>query len=193
MKHANQRHRLSLKAKLLHHINLTRPLFPLDGLDKAKVHCLCNPLINYGLHQLSLGFDLLDEDGENNQERLAGTRSLGLRCENEHTIWLYNREMCPYSEKHIKFLQHIHSSIYFEFPAMRKVTDQLMRANLVVGRKTGSHTDTMRGATPNCMLIEPGSAFQLAVCQFPKFILNSKEWLIYSKLLELFLRLVLWK
>jgi len=169
MKDANQRYRMSLKAKLLHHINLTWPLFPLDGLNKAKVHCLCNPLLNYGLHQLSLGFDFLDEDGENNQERIAGTRSLGLRYENEHTLQLYNREMCPYSEKHIKFLQHIHSSIYFEFPAMRKVTDQFMRVNLVVGAKTGSHTDTMRGATPNFMVIEPGSAFQLAVRQFPKF------------------------
>jgi len=167
MKHANQRYRLSLKAKSLHHINLTWPLLPLDGLDKAKVHCLCNPLINCGLHQLSLGFDLLDKDGD--QERLAGTRSLGLWYENEHTVRLYNREMCPHSEKHIKFLQHIHSSIYFEFPAIRKVTDQFMRVNLVVGAKTGSHTDTMRGATPNFMLIEPGSAFQLAVRQFPKF------------------------
>ena len=169
MKHANERYRQSLKAKTLHHIDSTWPLFPLDGLDKAKVHCLCNPLINYGLHQLSLGFDLLDEEGENNQNRIAGTRSLGLRYENEHTVRSYNREMCPYSEKHIEFLKHIHSSIYFAFPAMRKVSDQFMRVNLVVGAKTGSHTDTMRGATPNFMLIEPDSAFQLAVRQFPKF------------------------
>jgi len=59
----------------------TWPLFPMGGLNKAKAYSLCDTHTNYGLHQLSPGFDLLDKDEDDDcvemKECLVGTRSLG--------------------------------------------------------------------------------------------------------------------
>ena len=59
-----------------------------------------------------------------------------------------------------------------KYPTYRHIMEY-MRVNLVVGAKTGEHTDTMRGPTPNFMLIEPYDGektdFILRVRLFPKF------------------------
>jgi hypothetical protein len=46
--------------------------------------------------------------------------------------------------------------ISFPSAALRGAMEKYLRFQLVVGAKAGAHTGTMRGATPNCILIEPG-------------------------------------
>ena len=139
--------------------------FPPNGLEKVKIECLKDPIQNYGLHQIDLGFDKL----EMNCEMDVGTRSLGKRYENERHVRKYNREMCPFSAKHWQFLEAVDKCILYHFPKYKPTISQFMRVNLVVGAMTGDHTDTLRGATPNFILIEPESGFHLRVRMFPNF------------------------
>ena len=164
--------RINNKCKIQCLIDKAWELFPKNGLDRVKADCLCDVNINYGGHQLSLGFDLVSEEAFDNQ--VVGTRSLGMRYENEHTVVLRNRERCLFSEKNFQFLQCIHTSIYHQFPEMRQSTKDFMRVNLVAGAKTSPHTDTMRGATPNFFMVEEPSddgttPFCLQVRLFPNF------------------------
>lgn len=138
--------------------------FPRYGLDRCKVDCLKDSNINYGFHQTSLGFNEIEEKCD----FFVGTRSLGLRYENEHSVEYWGRKMCQYSERHIQFLQAIHRGIQMAFPKLRTVTERFMRVNLVAGAPTAEHTDTMRGATPNFMLAE-SHYFLLRVRLFPNF------------------------
>lgn len=172
LKLAAKKFRITCEAKASYLISIIWPLFPPNGLDKVKANCLCDTNINYGGHQLSLGFDLAGDELLDDQ--VVGTRSLGQRYENEHTVRLRGREMCVFSEKHIEFLKAIHSSIFYQYPKMRKITDQFMRVNLVAGAKTSPHTDTMRGATPNYFLVDAPAndnsiPFCLQVRKFPNF------------------------
>jgi hypothetical protein len=114
------------------------------------------------------------EDGGEPTTTPKGTRSMGLRYDNEHTVRLRGRVMCEFSETHLEFLQAIHSSIYYQFLKMRKITEEFMRANLVVGAMTSPHIDTMRGNTPNFVLIDTPyddsvTPFTLQVRLFPNF------------------------
>ena len=162
-----QKYRSRLKEETKFHIGQIWLLFPKGGLDRVKLDCLSDSLINYGLHQLDLGFDQVDFSAAGGMS--LGTRSLGLRYENEHTVIRMGRQMCPFSAKNITFLRHINDSIHKSYPKFKASTSDFLRVNLVVGAKTGEHTDTMRGATPNFMLIEDGTTFCLRIRQFPNF------------------------
>ena len=171
-KEASRKFRVTLTAKAKYFITKIWNNFPKNGLDKVKADCLCDTNINYGGHQLSLGFDLAGD--ETMEDQVVGTRSLGLRYENEHTVRLRGREMCQFSEKHLLFLKLIHSSLYYKYPKLRKITKEYMRVNLVAGAKTSPHTDTMRGATPNFFMVEAPEddntvPFCLQVRKFPNF------------------------
>jgi hypothetical protein len=169
---ASQKFRVNCNAKATYLITQIWELFPSNGLDRVKADCLCDVNINYGGHQLSLGFDITGDEAC--EDQVIGTRSLGLRYENEHTVRLRGRDMCRFSEKHLQFLKLIHSSIFYRYPKLRKLTKDYMRVNLVAGAKTSPHTDTMRGATPNFFLVEPPeddntTPFCLQVRRFPNF------------------------
>ena len=77
--------------------------------------------------------------------------------------------MCPYPTENMKFLQAIHHSIILSFPWEKERVTSYLRVNLVVGAKTGEHTDTLKGATPNFIAIEPGYSFELRIRTFPTF------------------------
>jgi len=143
-----------------------------NGLDKAKAECLCDANINYGGHQSSLGFNLCGDGSF--EDHIVGTRSLGLRYENEHSVKHWGSTMCLFSMKHINFLNAMHSSIKMKFPELQKLTNDCMRVNLVAGAITNAHTDTMRGATPNFFMVEKPAndnkiTFCLLVRMFPNF------------------------
>ena len=53
--------------------------------------------------------------------------------------------------------------------ALREAVESFLQVQLVVGAKTGEHTDTMRGATPNFILIEGDTTFILRIRKFPNF------------------------
>ena len=169
---AVRKYRLTRKSKLSYLFATMWSLFPRGGLDKVKANCLCDTNINCGGHQLSLAFDLAEECPLEN--RVIGTRSLGLRCENEHSVWHWNRERCLFSEANIDFLNATHASIHLQFPPLRHMTTDYMRVNLVAGAVTSAHTDTMRGATPNFFMVEKPAndnttPFCLQVRMFPNF------------------------
>lgn len=175
MRVAQQKFRINLKQKATFFITNVWEFFPKSGWDKLKAFCLCNRDLNYGGHQLSLGFDLAEDECAMMEDYEVGTRSLGLRYENEHTVRLRGREMCLFSEKHFDFLQAIHSSIFYQYPKLRRIVEEFMRVNMVLGAMSGPHTDTMRGATPNFMMVESPRddgkylPFTLAVRLFPNF------------------------
>jgi hypothetical protein len=172
LKLSQRKFRANCRTKAQYLLEKAWDLFPKKGLDRLKANCLCDTNVNYGGHQLSLGFDLTDITPLTDQ--LVGTRSLGLRYENEHTVHLRGREMCPYSAQNIDFLKSVHSSIHYRYPKLRTTTKEYMRVNLVAGAKTSPHTDTMRGATPNFFAVEKGeedgtTPFCLQVRKFPNF------------------------
>ena len=146
-------------------------LFPDSGLDSAKVHCMEDRNLNYGLHHE----DLFSGNDVNELTLVQhGTKSLGIRYENERHVRLYSRERCPYSESNLQFLKTIALLVKYHYihkqqKELRQGTSLYLRVNLVVGAKTAEHTDTMRGATPNFVLFEPNSNFALAVRLFPEF------------------------
>lgn len=142
-------------------------LFPSNGISRCKMDCLEDPYINYGSHQLLLGYQDVEE--ENTRNLKCGTKTFGLRYENEHHVAMKAKVCCDFSQKHMEFLLVVHRSIMLQYPKYKKVTSQFMRVDLVVGAKTVWHTDTMRGPTPNFMFIEPGHGFQLQVSSFPNF------------------------
>ena len=74
-------------------------LFPADGIKRLCSSSMEDSNHNYGLHQSNLGFDTVPKS--NSEGRINGTRTMGLRYENEHTVHLHKRDMCPYSEKHL--------------------------------------------------------------------------------------------
>jgi len=169
---AVRKFRIGVKAKLGFLSEKIWSLFPPKGLDKVKANCLCDTDVNYGGHQLSLAFDLADECPL--EDRVIGTRSLGLRYENEHSVKHWQRDRCIFSEANIDFLNAVHSSIHLQFPDLREITTDYMRVNLVAGAVTSAHTDTMRGATPNFFMVEKPAnddcvPFCLQVRQFPNF------------------------
>ncbi|CAB9498382.1 expressed unknown protein [Seminavis robusta] len=141
--------------------------FPKGGLDLVKIECLRDNTDNYGLHQSDLQFDQVCKEEAGDLK--LGTRSLGYRYENEHTVRLRNRELCPFSEKNMPFLQAVRSSLLLKYPKDKLPISEFLRVNLVVGAMTGPHTDTMRGATPNYFMSEPESDFQLELRRFPNF------------------------
>jgi len=162
------------RAAIASHIAKIWECFPKGGLALVKMESLSDNKVNYGVHQRNLGYDMVDI--ANNTNFPVGTKSLGLRYENEHTCRRMHREMCEFSAKNLEFLQHIHTSVRLSYPKLKFRTDNYMRVNLVVGAKTGEHTDTMRGATPNFMLIQQKlpedpvqSPFQLRIRLFPRF------------------------
>ena len=164
--------RAKCAAKLCYLYNQIWNLFPPNGLDKVKADCLCDTNVNYGGHQFSLAFDLC-EDGSF-EDYVVGTRSLGLRYENEHSVKYWGNDMCLFSRKHINFLNAIHSSIQMKFTELKRLTNDYMRVNLVAGALTSAHTDTMRGATPNFFMVEKAAndekiPFCLLVRMFPNF------------------------
>ena len=142
-------------------------LFPADGIKRLCSSSMEDSNHNYGLHQSNLGFDTVPRS--NSEGRINGTRTMGLRYENEHTVHLHKRDMCPYSEKHLQFLLTIQQSLKTQYPTLNSEILEYMRVNLVVGAKTKEHTDCQRGATRNFMLLEPGKHFNLRVRPFPKF------------------------
>lgn len=142
-------------------------LFPKDGIKRMNNTVMDDSNHNYGLHQSNLGFDNVPKS--NSAGIINGTRTMGLRYENEHTVRLHNRAMCPYSEKHVEFLLSIQQSIKIQYPKLTSEMLEFMRVNLVVGAETREHTDCQRGATRNFMLLEPGKHFNLRIRQFPKF------------------------
>ena len=159
-------------AKLSYFYKQIWDLFPPNGLDKVKAECLCDRNINYGGHQSSLGFDMCPDGSF--EDYVVGTRSLGLRYENEHSVKHWGSTMCLFSRKHISFLNAIHASIKMKFPELCKLTNDYMRVNLVAGARTNAHTDTMRGATPNFFMVEKPAnddkiPFCLLVRMFPNF------------------------
>jgi len=139
-----KKHRETCAAKLSCFYKQMWNLFPPNGLDKAKAECLCDTNINCGGHQTSLGFAVCGDGSF--EDHVVGTRSLGLRCENEHSAKHWGSDMCLFSRKHINFLNAMHSSIKIKFPELRKLTNDCMRVNLVAGARTNAHADTMRGA-----------------------------------------------
>ena len=167
-----KKYRETCAAKLSYFYKQIWNLFPPNGLDKVKAECLCDTNINYGGHQTSLGFDVCGDGSF--EDYVVGTRSLGLRYENEHSVKHWGSDMCLFSRKHINFLNAIHSSIKMKFPELRKLTNDYMRVNLVAGARTNAHTDTMRGATPNFFMVEKPAndnkiPFCLLVRMFPNF------------------------
>jgi len=168
----SKKHGETCAAKLSCFCKQTWNLFPPNGLDKAKAECLCDANINCGGHQTSLGFDVCADGAF--EDCVVGTRSLGLRCENKHSVKHWGSDMCLFSRKHINFLNAAHSSTKMKFPELRKLTKDHMRANLVAGARTNAHADTMRGATPNFFMVEKPAnddkiSFCLLVRMFPNF------------------------
>jgi hypothetical protein len=85
-----KRFRERKKSEVLFLLQLLFELFPTDGIQRCKVDCLKDNTVNYGLHQIDLGFANVEEEIGNGVS--IGTRTLGQRYENEHTVRLHQRE-----------------------------------------------------------------------------------------------------
>lgn len=160
--------RMELNAKVRQLIFDIWRLFPKGGLDRCRLECLRVVTEDYGAHQSVLGFSQVPFD----EDVKFGVRSMGLWYDNGHLERCHGHQMCIFSRKHYEFLLKIQECLYLSFrsQALREAMKKYMRVALVVGAQTGEHTDTMRGATPNFILIEPDSLFHLRVRLFPKFI-----------------------
>ena len=148
-------------------------LYPDNKVKRCKLNCLRDNKENYGGHQLDLGFDEVVSNEEAGMR--LGTGTMGIRYENEHWVPAKHRLMCEDSEENVDFILAIRELVHTQYPNMKPSSNMLtpitdfMRVQLVVGARTGWHVDTMRGPTPNLILIEPGSNFTLHVRKFPDF------------------------
>ena len=106
--------------------------------------------------------------GTDNLTVKPGRLSLGLVHDNGHTSHVRDRPMCFNSEKNFLFLSLVKQYLCRFFPQHRHMM-QCMRIGCVQGAMTVEHNDTMRGATPTFVFIQPSSNFQLRVRQFPLF------------------------
>ena len=140
-------------------------LFPKTGLIKMKREQLSNPNVNYGGHWSSLNFEELPE----NPTFPPGTKSMGIRYENEHSVAYRGRDTCTFSQKHKDFLDKIAFTLQQQFPnELPLEAYEYMRVNLVVGAPTRRHTDTLRGATPNFFLSDDPK-FCLKILNYPNY------------------------
>jgi len=104
----------------------------------------------------------------------GGEVTLGLRYENEHRVQKdedgnVTKSMCNKSIAKLDFLLAILDSLLTSFPKEKLEMMDYMRVKVIHGAETQEHTDTMRGVTPNFMLIEPGSNFSMQIREFPAF------------------------
>ena len=159
--------RLRLNYKICNLIVDIWRLFPKGGLDRCRLDCLSVTTADYGSHQSVLGYGKIPFDGDTKY----GIKSMGLWYENGHLEEYHGHQMCSFSRKHQEFLLKIQQSLYFSFSkkSLREAMERFLRVQLVVGARTGEHTDTMRGAPPNFILIEAETTFHLRVRLFPNF------------------------
>ena len=134
--------------------------YPKDGFSYTSSK---DPNINYGSCDTTLRFAPKDQ-----LTVKPGRLSLGLVYDNGHTSKLKERFICLKSEKNFIFLSLIKQYLCRHYPTDRHMME-CMRVGCVQGAMTVEHNDTMRGATPTYMFIQPGSNFQLRVRQFPRF------------------------
>ena len=161
-----QLRRLRLYGKIKNLIADIWSLFPKGGLDRCRLECLRVSTADYGSHQAILGYGQIPFGGTK-----FGIRSMGLWYENGHLEEHHGHQMCSFSRQHLQFLLKIQECLHCSFPktALRESMAKFLRVQLVVGAQTAEHTDTMRGSTPNFILIEPDSTFILRVRLFPNF------------------------
>ena len=77
-------------------------LFPADGIKRLCSSSMEDSNHNYGLHQSNLGFDTVPRS--NSEGRINGTRTMGLRYENEH--------LCRYSTRQFRYLFDVRASVH---------------------------------------------------------------------------------
>ena len=141
-------------------------LFPIGVLEIGEKSTMDDNTKNYGSHMITLGFDKMDPL---EYKHKIGSKTMGLRYENEHSVVHWNSTMCNLSQKNLEFLLNVYDSILIQFPTEKKSLQEYLRVNLIVGAKTIEHTDNMRGATPSFIMIEPGKSFVLRIRLFPSF------------------------
>ena len=98
----------------------------------------------------------------------CGTLTAGRHCENGHSESGHGRQCCKRLESNWKLISKTceHLTLHSENPVEHL---EFLRVSCVNGAQSVEHTDTFRGATPNCVFVRDESNFVLRVRNFPPF------------------------